>query len=242
MRSVVLVPLVHDQADMGTAGPALLSETIRLAGPARWAAHLETLARYWTEVAAFLQRLDPSRLELYQDGLPVGGSVGKAVVEEAARRGSRNYLLLLDLIDRGAELRRTEDPELLRQEYDLLARETSTARPAGGERNEQRTPPDPEERGLLLRERDDFIARRIDATLEDGKVGILFLGAEHQAAARLAPDIVVQPLKDPTLVRAYFHALLAPGHDKERARLASYLSAPIGDDAIGNGAGGSPAA
>jgi hypothetical protein len=227
MRRVVLVPLVHDEADLGTAGPTLLAETIRLAGPERWAAHTETLTRYWTEVAAFLQSMDPSRLKLYQDGLPVGGPVARAVVEEAARRGSRNYRLLLDLIDRGAELRRTEDPELLRQEYDLLARETSTTRPVNGKRNEQRTVPDPEKPGRLLRERDEFIARTIDATLEEGEVGILFLGAEHQATARLAPDIVVQPLKDPRLVKAYFQALLAPGHGRERVRLASYLVSPI---------------
>jgi hypothetical protein len=238
MRRVVLVPLVHDEADLGTAGPTLLAETIRLAGRERWAAHTKTLTRYWTEVAAFLQSKDPSQLKLYQDGLPVGGSAGRAVVEEAARRGSRNYRLLLDLIDSGAELRRTEDSELLRQEYDLLARETSTTR---GKRNEQRTVPDPEKSGRLLRERDEFIARTIDATLEEGEVGILFLGAEHQATARLAPDIVVQQLKDPRLVKAYFQALLAPGHDRERVRLASYLVSPIGEHATGSGAGGGPA-
>ncbi len=232
MRRVVLVPLVHDAADLGTAGPTLLAETIRLAGPERWAAHAETLARYWTEVAAFLQSMDPSQLKLYQDGLPVGGSVGRAVVEEAARRGSRNYRLILDLIDRGAELRRTEDPELLRQEYDFLARETSTTR---AKRNEPRTVPDPEKSGRLLRERDEFIARTIDATLEEGEVGVLFLGAEHQATARLAPDIVVQPLKDPRLVRAYFQALLAPGHDRERVRLASHLVSPISERATRSG-------
>ncbi len=241
MRRLVLVPLVHDEADMGTAGPVLLSETVSLAGPERWAGHVDTLTRYWTEVSAFLGRSDPSRLALYQDGLPVGGSMGRSVVEEASRRGSRNYRLLLELIDRGAQLRRTEDPELLRLEYDLVPQETSTARLTGDKRDEQRTAPDPEKRALLLRERDEFIARTIDATLKEGEVGVLFLGAEHQATARLAPDIIVQPLKDPLLVRAYFRALLTPGHDRERMRLASYLAAPIAVDATWNGAGGIPA-
>lgn len=241
MRRVVLVPLVHDEADLGTAGPALLAETIRIVGPERWVAHTKTLTRYWTEVAAFLQSMDPSQLKLYQDGLPVGGVVGRLIVEEAARRGSRNYRLLLDLIDRGAELRRTEDPELLQQEHDLMTREMSTTRQESGERAEQRTVPDPEQHGRLLRERDEFIAQTIGATLRDGEVGILFLGAEHQATARLAPDIVVQPLKDPVLVRAYFLALLAPGHARERARLASYMASPIDEHVTGNGAGDGPA-
>ena len=227
MRRVLLVPLVHDAADLGAVGPALLAETIRIAGPERWATHTQTLQRYWIEVAAFLRRMDPHQLKLYQDGLPVGGSVGRAVVEEAARRGSRNYRLILDLLDRGAELRQTEDPELLRQEYDLLAREPLVAPAAGRRRTRQAPLPDPERRGRLLRERDEFIARTIDASLGDGEVGVLFLGAEHQATARLAPDIDVQPLKDPVLVRAYFQTLLAPGHEPERARLASYVASPV---------------
>lgn len=231
MRRLIHVPIVHDEADLGMAGPALLAETIRLAGTARWAVHMETLARYWAGVTAFLQSVDARQLKLYQDGLPVGGSVGRAVVEEAARRGSRNYQLLLDLIGRGAELRWTEDPTLLRQEHDLLAREMSTTEPGSGQPGEQRAVPDPEKRGRLLRERDEFIARTIDATLKEGEVGVLFLGAEHLATGRLAPDIAVQSLKDPGLVRAYFQALLRPGHDRERARLTSYLASPISERA-----------
>lgn len=235
MRRLIHVPIVHDEADLGMAGPALLAETVRLAGTSRWATHTETLGRYWAEVAVFLQSLDARQLKLYQDGLPVGGSVGRAIVEEATRRGSRNYQLLLDLIGRGAELRITEDPALLWQERDRLARETSTHRPEIGRPGEHRAVPDPEERGRLLQERDEFIARTIDATLKEGEVGILFLGAEHQASARLAPDIAVEPLKDPGLVRAYFQALFRPGHDSELARLASDLASPIGEPAIGSG-------
>ena len=235
MRRVVLVPLVHDEADLGTAGPALLAETIRLAGAVRWAAHTETLARYWAEVAAFLHGLDPRRLKLYQDGLPVGGSVGRTVVEEAARRGSRNYRLLLELMDLGAELRQTEDAALLQQEYNLLARGPSSARPG---RNGHAPSPDAERRRRLLRERDEFIARTIDATLGEDEIGVLFLGAEHQAAARLAPDIVVQPLKDPVLVRAYFQTLLSRDDGAERAQLAAYVAGPIEDgDAAGTEGG-----
>lgn len=235
MRRLIHVPIVHDEADLGMAGPALMAETVRLAGTARWTAHTETLDRYWAEVAVFLQSLDARQLKLYQDGLPVGGSVGRVIVEEAARRGSRNYQLLLDLIGRGAELRITEDPALLWQERDRLARETSTTQPGSGRASEHRAVPDPEERGRLLRERDEFIARTIDATLKEGEVGILFLGAEHEATARLAPDIAVEPLKDPGLVRAYFQALFSPSHNSELARLASDLASPLGERATRSG-------
>ncbi len=225
MRHVVLVPLVHDEADLGSAGPALLAETIRIAGPGRWAKHAEALTCYWAEVSTFLHSLDPARLKLFQDGLPVGGPLGRSVVEEAARRGSRNYRLLMDLIDRGAELCRTEDTDLLRQEYDVVSQ-------AAGARDGSRTAAagtvaDADGRARLLRERDEFIAQTIDASLQDGEIGVLFLGAEHQATERLAPDILVHALKDPELVRSYFQMLLAGGHERERAQLTRYLMAPI---------------
>ncbi len=242
MRRVILVPLVHDEADLGSAGPALLAETIRLAGPERWAVHTATLTQYWAEVAAYLEDLDPSRLRLFQDGLPVGGVVGRAVVEEAARRGSRNYRLLLDLVDRGADLCATEDPELLRQEYDILTRETSPDRQSDAKPNADRTAADAERRARLLRERDEHIARTIDATLREGEIGVLFLGAEHRATARLAPDIVVEPLKDAEVVRGYFQILLARGSDKERDRLTAYLAAPIEAHDVEAGERGVPAA
>ncbi len=230
MRHVVLVPLVHDEADLGSAGPALLAETIRIAGPGRWAEHTEALTCYWAEVSTFLHSLDPARLKLFQDGLPVGGSLGRSVVEEAARRGSRNYRLLLDLIDRGAELCRTEDTDLLRQEYDAISQAAGThdgSRTLAEGAAAEGSAADADGRARLLRERDEFIAQTIDASLQDGEIGVLFLGAEHQATARLAPDILVHALKDPELVRSYFQMLLAGGHERERAQLTRYLMAPI---------------
>ncbi len=227
MRRLVYVPIVHDEADLGMAGPMLLAETARLAGAERWAAHRETLARYWSEVAAYLRALPAHQLRLYQDGLPVGGSMGKSVVAEAASRGSRNYQLLHVLIERGAELRAAEDPDLLWQERNHLVGATS-AQPATREMGADHAPPDSRSRGRLLRARDAFIARTIDGTLKEGEIGVLFLGAEHRVTPRLASDIAVETLKEPQLVRSYVHALLHPGRDRELAKLAAYLASPIG--------------
>ncbi|MEK7220546.1 MAG: hypothetical protein AAB253_05060, partial [candidate division NC10 bacterium] len=46
----------------------------------------------------------------------------------------------------------------------------------------------------LLRQRDEFIGRRIDETLKEGEVGILFIGLMHRVDRFLAPDIEVQYL------------------------------------------------
>ena len=48
----------------------------------------------------------------------------------------------------------------------------------------------------LLEARDSFIAERIAATLQEGEVGLLFLGALHRLDALRSTDIRVETLGD----------------------------------------------
>lgn len=48
----------------------------------------------------------------------------------------------------------------------------------------------------LANERDTFVAHRIAATLQEGEVGILFMGAYHDVVSKLPPDIQVEPLTE----------------------------------------------
>ena len=55
----------------------------------------------------------------------------------------------------------------------------------------------------LLNQRDEYIAQRIDETLKDNEMGILFLGLMHAIETRLAKDIfVIQPLGKPNFIKA----------------------------------------
>ena len=98
--------------------------------------------------------------------------------------GGPNYRILLKLAERGAALEGTEDPDLLRTEYELImktaghAPATELAGPSEGAHAAQFQE--------LLDLRDRFIARRIDATLLEGEVGILFLGALHHVVQQIA--------------------------------------------------------
>ncbi|MBI2871847.1 MAG: hypothetical protein HYY00_01485 [Chloroflexi bacterium] len=211
MRRLLYVPIIHDEADLGSAGKALREKSAALSGEWRWTLHQETVGGFWDEVAAYLRSFAPHRLKVYQDGLAADGEMGRRIVEEAARRGSRNYRLVLDMLHRGAELRKTEDPTLL-----LLERE-SILRPS----------PDSERLGLM-HQRDGFIAETIGATLKEGEVGVLFIGASHDVASRLAPDISVEMVKDPEQVQVYFNELLRGREDSELEKLARYMRSPIG--------------
>ena len=102
--------------------------------------------------------LDYPRVRIYQDGLPVCGKETD-IVRELAGAGSTNHQLVLELAGRGAMLMGTEDPPLLLREYQLQRQHAGAA---GDEAAE------------VLAGRDRFIARRIEATLQDGETGLLF--------------------------------------------------------------------
>lgn len=224
MRTLLYVPIIHDEADLGRAGPALVRESAARSGEARWALHKECVSRFWASVAAHLRTLGPHRLKIYQDGLVTTGEVTRRVVEEAARRGSQNYQLLLELLNGGAEIRQTEDPRLLLEEHELIlgALDTGAAPPEQPhpERDRLRT-------DRLMAERDKFIARTIGATLRDGELGVLFIGANHNVLMFLVSDISVEMVKDPKRVRAYFEALFLGRDDKDLDELRRYVTSPV---------------
>lgn len=173
---------------MGALGPALKQALVKRLGQRWWELNADRVDRIWGEIESALLRLDLHypRVRLYQDGLPICGRE-LAIVTELAAAGSRNHQLLLRLASRGATVMGTESAELLVEEYQLirqlLAAEASKQSPAMGE---------PARHALtaeVLRKRDEFIAGRINATLLQGEIGILFLGVLHSFSSLLAADI-----------------------------------------------------
>ena len=225
MRRLLYIPIIHDEADMGSAGQALKLGSAALSGERRWTAHNEAVRRFWRSVAGYLHSLDLTRMKVYQDGLAADGAVGRRIVQEAARRGSKNYRVVLELLERGAQLRKTEDPVLLLRERENILR--LMQQPSTGEQP-VRSQKCRQERDRLMEERDAFIAETINATLKEGELGVLFIGADHSVTSRLARDISVETVRSREKVQAYLDELLL-GHDDRRLKeLAEYLCAPVG--------------
>ncbi len=224
MRRLLYVPIIHEEADMGSVGAVLARKTAALSGERRWAIHKETVAKFWQSVAAYVRSFDPCRMKVYQDGWVADGNVGRRIVEEAAGRGSRNYQLILDLIDRGAEVRKTEDAVLLLRERENILGLAQEQSPGKHRRNSLQA------RGRkdrLTEERDRFIAHTINTTLQDGEIGLLLIGAHHDVASRLPEDISVTAVKEPEQVMAYFEELLHGQDEKRLAALAENLTSPV---------------
>jgi len=185
MRRLLHIPILHTAADLGSLAESVKAQYARILGPAGWTWRQQTVEQLWRAIRGRIEALglDYAKTRVYQDGLPVCG-FELQIVQELAKAGSSNHQLLLDLVDRGATLMGTEDPQLLVREYQLH----QPHGPSTGDR-----PPSavvgPEERQAeaearrILRARDQFIVKRIDATLERGETGLLFLGAAHRLDA-----------------------------------------------------------
>ncbi|WP_315708732.1 hypothetical protein [Brenneria uluponensis] len=186
MRALIHFPIIHSPKDLGTLSEA--ASHLRTETQTR--AYLAAVEGFWTMITTTIEGLDLdyTHLKLYQDGLPVCGKENE-IVTDVANAGSQNYKLLLTLQHKGAILMGTESPELLLQERDLMTQLLQST---------EQTEASLETAKTLLNRRDDYIAQRIDETLQDGEMAILFLGLMHNIEAKLPTDIVfIQPLGKP---------------------------------------------
>ena len=184
-RRLIYVPIIHTEADMGSLSESLKKEYIKKYGVVKWNQHLKKINDLWTGIDVRLEQrnLDYHRVRVYQDGLPVCGKELE-IVQDIAKSGGRNHQLLLTLIQKGATLMGTEDPALLIKEYQLIKQTCEQ----NGVKN------DSDGRSDYMAERDAFIANRIDATLRDGEIGILFLGMLHKVYEKLPSGILIDYL------------------------------------------------
>jgi len=179
MRTLIIVAVVHSREDMGSLAPESargLAEATRR-GAAFWSAMRERIGSL---------DLDWTGMNVYQDGLP--DTLPELVDRIVSRAPGQNYELLRWLAERGATVLGTEDPKLLVEEHTLLkAINDASGQAKARAAYASRAP-------ALLDERDDYVARRIDATLGEGQTGLLFIGAAHQVEKKLPRSIAVRRL------------------------------------------------
>lgn len=191
VRRLDIIPIVHGEVDLGSVAAALRAGM----GEAAWSARQRAIEGFWAAVAGWAGGVEAPGLRVYQDGLPDDVDP-TPIVRALAERGSPNHRVLMGMIDRGAVVMGTEDPGLLRAEYEM-AMEAAAAVEKG-------RMPDPRHTArarALLERRDRFIAGRIGATLEAGGRGALLIGVLHDVAGYLPDDMTVSyPLGRPKAV------------------------------------------
>lgn len=188
MRRLIYVPIIHTEVDMGSMSNSLKERYIQKYGENKWFDHLNKTEEIWIEIEKRLDNLNLcyKDVRVYQDGLPNCG-IEEYIVRDIAKKGSRNYQLILKLLNKGARLIGTEDPQLLVAEYKNIRDTLSQTETQKGDK------------GLVeeykrrakeyLFERDRYISHRIDETLKEDETGILFIGMMHKVDELLPEDI-----------------------------------------------------
>lgn len=198
-RQLIYIPILHTQHDMGSLSAAAKKVYTEKLGKKLWQHHVRAIDEMWAGIKKQIVRLKLpyKKICIYQDGLPVCGRE-KGIVKELAGKGGPNYLILRWLMDRGAAVVGTEDPQLLIEEYhyikQILAARNNGQKKEWVERYEKAAPE-------LLKKRDIYIRDRINKTLPPGGTGLLFMGLLHRVDELLPADIRVSYL----IYRLPFH-------------------------------------
>lgn len=173
-RVLVVLPILHTQVDLGREGES----------------EEQSIVRFWKLIKGWIDSIDLpwEKVQVYQDGLPADDSdeVVQGVINHVADKGSVNFQLLRSLRESGASILGTESPPLLQEELSLQRQLLKS-----GDSTELR-----EQFADLTLRRDQFIAERVDATLPEGGIGLLFIGASHSVEPQLSDNIqIVHPIK-----------------------------------------------
>lgn len=192
MKRLLYIPIVHNQTDLGSLGSQLSLEGERKYGVSLWQNHLELVDKSWDEIeieiSKQLKKISFDKIKIYQDGLPVADDIGIKIVKDTAKKGSKNYNIIDNLLTQGAKLEIAENKEFLFKEYYLLSDITKTETPENILKAYLIYQNISQE---LLNDRDNYIANQINVTLNDGEIGIAFFGAAHSIINKLNKDIKV---------------------------------------------------
>ncbi len=225
MKKLIYAPVIHMSADLGSIAKQADKKGIAGFGEDFWKKHRETISGFWDSIVKYFTNLEVKDFKIYQDGLVVDGEVGQKIVEEGIKAGSKNYEIIDDLLKRGAILVQTEDFALVKEERDRIVKITkakATTKKLTAYLWYKFT------KNRLLNKRDNYIAKRINETLNHGETGILFIGAYHDIIPRLSKNIQVTCVKEARKVRDYQRLLLHYRRKKEEfEELTKYLLSPV---------------
>jgi len=230
MRTLLYVPIIHTSADLGSLAEEVHRKGLENFGENMWRDHLRTIDGFWDALFLYFDSINVSGAKIFQDGMVADGDVGLNIIQEGEKAGSKNHQLVSKLLHRGALLMKTEDFNLVKKERDRLLkmiRAKTTVEKLFGLVIYKLT------KKLLLNQRDDDIARRIDLALDEGETGILFIGAYHHVQPRLARDIKIKEIKEIRKIKEY--QSLLPYYPKNKKRfedLSGYLISKVDEGDI----------
>jgi len=224
LRKLIYVPIIHVSADLGEVASEIDKRAGSSFGREDWEKHKDTVLRFWDSIARYFDSLEVKGFKVYQDGMVADGEMGMRIVTEGEKKGSINCKIVSRLVQRGAQLLKTENFSLVKKEYDYIVKITKAKKmvkkimAALNYRFHKKK---------LLRERDESIAETIDKTLGEGETGILFLGAHHEIVSKLPENIDIIEVKKRDIINKYQKVFLSKKDKEKLSKLAEYLTSPV---------------
>lgn len=222
MRKLIYVPIIHGGTDMGSIASALEAKGVAMIGEDSWERHKGAISGFWKSITEYFKPLDVKGFQIYQDGLLADDELGMKIVNSAAAKGSKNYQLVKYLVARGARIMKTEDVAIVKKEAEVVKNIANSSSKLKKLANVLRYKIIKKK---LLKERDKFIAERINNTL--GEKGIIFIGAYHNVIPLLDKDIVIKQIKERDKVEEYQKIFFLKSEDDRAEKLAGYLVAAV---------------
>lgn len=224
MRKLIFAPIIHTSADFGSLEASMCRRGIDEFGKEEWIKHQDVVETFWNILKGYFQNLNVKGMKIYQDGLIADGEAGGKIVEDSVKKGSQNYIIIKEMMERGGQLVKTEDFFIVKKEHDYIV----ALLHAKGLRKWKAYFSYRLVKHNILAKRDAFIARRVNQTLGEGETGVLFLGAYHRVLPLLDKDIKIIPLKDKQRIAQYQRSLLRLRRNKKKIEeLSKYLIEPI---------------
>jgi hypothetical protein len=182
----MIVRIIHTASDQGNFGRHIIDARTRRLGRVSGGEMERRICATWKEIAdrihSALPEL-PNGLVVYQDSLCV--ELKEEIIGALKARKdfkSPNDRLLKELMERGALIEGTESLELVGEFIGIFKEVASAASASEQQKILARHTPRIQS---LLKARDEYIAKRIDATLPEGGSGLLFIGEAHRVEEEL---------------------------------------------------------
>ena len=154
------------------------------------AEYLEKFNKYWNQVETQMSDLELKLGQvnkIYHELIPVGSDEGIKVIKEL---NDKSYQIIKNRLDKGAQLEATEEDDLLTEFMDW-------SKCLVGLQNPKVFTKVYEFYTEASKNRNEYIARQIDETLETDETGILFMREGHQV--QFPSDIQVFYIAPPAL-------------------------------------------
>ena len=186
MKTLTIVRIIHTASDQGSFGQHIVDARIRRIGRVSGGEMERRISARWKEIADRIQSAFPKLLNgivVYQDSLCV--ELKDEIIKALKARKdfeSPNDRLLKELMEKGALIEGTESLELV-GEFIGIFKEVASA--ATASEQQKILAGHALKVQSLLKARDEYIAKRIDATLPEGGQGILFIGEAHRIEEEL---------------------------------------------------------